>query len=131
MKQIVGIKHLVYNCCIKTWKVNVPGAGRSVYKIFISSADVGMPVHDVAKPQECTAEASDISTESVQRISEGNIAICISISLCEPPAFFRVGEFSLAIISLEHMAPTIGLMNGCSVQRDKTPKSDASKTKFK
>jgi hypothetical protein len=29
------------------------------------------------------------------------------------------------------MAPTIGLMNGCSVQRDKTPKSDASKTKFK
>jgi hypothetical protein len=68
-----------------------------VYKVFSyfkHEADAGMPVHDVAKVQERTSEACNISIGSVQRIiSEGNVAICISLSLCAPPAFIPVGHF--------------------------------------
>jgi hypothetical protein len=42
-----------------------------VYKVFSyfkREADAGMPVHDVAKAQERTAEAYDVSIRSVQRI---------------------------------------------------------------
>jgi hypothetical protein len=58
---------------------------RSVYKVFIyvkREADAEMAVHDVAKAQERTAEACDMSIRSVQRIiSDGNVAICICLSL--------------------------------------------------
>jgi hypothetical protein len=39
-----------------------------VYKVFSYEADASMPVHDVAKAQQCTAEVCDIRIESVQRI---------------------------------------------------------------
>jgi hypothetical protein len=52
-----------------------------------------MPVHNVAKAQECTAESCDTSIESVQRIiRKGNVAIFILLSLCVPPAFIPVGH---------------------------------------
>jgi hypothetical protein len=52
-----------------------------------------MPVHYVAKAQERSAEACDISIGSMQRIiSEGNVAICISLALSprHPPSFVSV-----------------------------------------
>jgi hypothetical protein len=57
--------------------------GELVYKVFSyfkREADAVMLVHDVAKLQERTAEACDISTESVQRIiGEGNVAMSFSV----------------------------------------------------
>jgi ABC-type proline/glycine betaine transport system ATPase subunit len=56
-----------------------------VYKVFSyfkREENAGMQGHGVAKAQERTAEACDISIKSVQRIiSEGNVAICMSLSL--------------------------------------------------
>jgi hypothetical protein len=75
-------------------------ARESVYKVFSyckRETDAGMPVHDVAKAQERTAEAWDIRIRSVQRIiSEGNAAICISPSLWAEPASICVGHFTTA-----------------------------------
>jgi hypothetical protein len=70
-----------------------------VYKIFSyfkRETDAGMPVHDVAKAQERTAEVCDTSTRIVQRIiSEGSVAVfSLSFSPCTPPVFVRVGNFS-------------------------------------
>jgi hypothetical protein len=58
-----------------------------------------MPVHNVAKAQECPAKVCDISTGIVQRIiSEGNVTICISLSLCVPPTFVPVSHFNLLLL---------------------------------
>jgi hypothetical protein len=57
--------------------------GGKVFGYLKHEADAGMPVHNVAKAQECTAEACNISIGNVQRIiSDGNVAICILLSLC-------------------------------------------------
>jgi hypothetical protein len=61
---------------------------------FKHGADSGIPVHDVAKAQERTAEACDIIIGRVQRIiSEGNVAFCIWLSLYASSAFVPVGHF--------------------------------------
>jgi hypothetical protein len=79
-------------------------ATESVYKeftYFMREAEVGMPVHDVAKAQESSAKACDISTGSAQRIiREGDVAICIS--LCALPTFVRVGHFSPLKLTLSY-----------------------------
>jgi hypothetical protein len=50
-----------------------------------------MPVHDVAKTQQRTAEACDMIIGSAQTIiREGNVAICISLSTRYPPSFVSV-----------------------------------------
>jgi hypothetical protein len=70
-----------------------------VYKVFgyfKREADAGMPVHNVAKERECTPEARHSITCVYQIIiSEGNVAICISV--CAPSAFVRAGHFSIEV----------------------------------
>jgi hypothetical protein len=47
-----------------------------VFTYFKCEADAGMPVHGITKAQKRSAEAYDISIESVQRItSEGKVTI--------------------------------------------------------
>jgi hypothetical protein len=51
-----------------------------VFSYFKREAYAGMTVNDIAKAQERTAEACDITTGSMQRIiSEGNVAIYHSL----------------------------------------------------
>jgi hypothetical protein len=89
------------NCWyIKTWKLNTAGArfytgtpGPLVYTYYKHEAGASMPVYDVAKAQERTAQACDFNIEIVQRIiSEGNVANVISLSLSprHPPSFVLV-----------------------------------------
>jgi hypothetical protein len=93
--QMTGSTQAVQRACVKS------------FSYFKCEADAGMPVHDVAKAQECTAEACDISNGSVQKIiSEGNVAICVFFFLCAPPAFVRVCHFSaLRPLALGPMPP--------------------------
>jgi hypothetical protein len=65
----------------------------NVFSYFKREADAGMPVHDVAKAQKRTAEVQNISIRNEQRvISNGNVAVCISLSLSarHPPSFVSV-----------------------------------------
>jgi hypothetical protein len=72
-----------------------------VYKLFSyfkREANAGMPVHEIRKVQERTAEACDINIGSVQRIiSAGSVTVCLSLSLslCAPPTFVRVMHYSM------------------------------------
>jgi hypothetical protein len=80
------------------------------FSCFEREADAGMPVHDVAKAQERIAEACDTSIGSAQR-SEDNVAICISLSLCAPPAFVPAGHFTL-LCNIRAAVPGPSLRSG-------------------
>jgi hypothetical protein len=58
------------------------------FSFFKREADAGMPGHHFAKAQERTADEWDISIGRVQRIiSQGNVAICISLCVWAPLTF--------------------------------------------
>jgi hypothetical protein len=74
-------------------------AREPVYKVFIyfkREADVGMPVHDVARAQELTDEACEKALEVCKELLARATSQCVylCLSLCAPPAFFRDGHFS-------------------------------------
>jgi hypothetical protein len=75
-------------------KILLRQAGEAVYKVFSNckrEADTGVPVGDIVKAQERTAEACDTSIGSVQRINgEDNVAICLSLRATRLPSFVSV-----------------------------------------
>jgi hypothetical protein len=73
-----------------------------VYKVFgyiKDEGDAGMPVLDVAKTEGSTTEAATsapkLCTELLAKKTSN-----IFITLCAPPAFFRVGHFSYCALEV-------------------------------
>jgi hypothetical protein len=69
-----------------------------VYKVFSyfkHEADAGMPVHEVAKAQERTAEVCDVALEVYEELLVMATSQFVYLYLCAPPAFVRERHFSV------------------------------------